>query len=188
MSLILDGSSGTTGNLANGDLQVNGVTVGKGGGTIATNTAIGTNTIRSNTVGSNNTAIGVSALYDNITGSGNVALGCAAGAQEMGSNKLYIANSTGTSADALIYGEFDNTGGLTGLVRINGRLELNTPYVPTSASDPGSVGQITIAATDIALSSAYNGMRIQITAGTGVGQVADILEVYLEEVKVEKLA
>ena len=39
----------------------------------------------------------------------------------------------------------------------------------------GGVGYITIAATDTALTDAYNGMRIQITGGTGVGQYANIL-------------
>jgi hypothetical protein len=39
----------------------------------------------------------------------------------------------------------------------------------------GTVGQMVIAATDTALTNAYNGMRIQLTAGTGVGQYANIL-------------
>jgi hypothetical protein len=39
----------------------------------------------------------------------------------------------------------------------------------------GDLVSATIAATDTALSNAYNGMRIQITAGTGVGQYANIL-------------
>jgi len=44
-----------------------------------------------------------------------------------------------------------------------------------NAAQGGDVGYITIAATDIALSTAYVGMRIQISAGTGVGQYANIL-------------
>jgi len=39
----------------------------------------------------------------------------------------------------------------------------------------GAVGTITIANSDTNLSSAYPGMRIQITAGTGVGQYANIV-------------
>jgi hypothetical protein len=51
-----------------------------------------------------------------------------------------------------------------------------TNYVTQSnASQTGDVGEITIANTDTALSSAYTGMRIQIVAGTGVGQFANIL-------------
>ena len=51
-----------------------------------------------------------------------------------------------------------------------------TSYVTSSnTSQGGAAGYITIAATDAALSNAYPGMRIQITAGTGVGQYANIL-------------
>ena len=51
-----------------------------------------------------------------------------------------------------------------------------TNYVTISnASQGGTTGNITIAATDLALTNAYNYMRIQVTAGTGVGQYANIL-------------
>jgi hypothetical protein len=39
----------------------------------------------------------------------------------------------------------------------------------------GPVGQFVISATDLALSNAYAGMRLQLTAGTGAGQYANIL-------------
>ena len=45
----------------------------------------------------------------------------------------------------------------------------------TNTAQGGGVGYITIAATDTALTSAYNGMRIQLLVGTGVGQYANIL-------------
>ena len=70
------------------------------------NVALGYNTLVSSISGNTNTAIGCSALASNISGSGNVALGHQAGYYETGSNKLYIANTAGTSADALIYGDF----------------------------------------------------------------------------------
>jgi len=51
-----------------------------------------------------------------------------------------------------------------------------TNYVSAqNAAQSGTEIEITIAATDQALTNAYNGMRIQITAGTGVGQYANIL-------------
>tara|TARA_R110000737_G_scaffold9791_7_gene25557 strand:- start:1426 stop:12609 length:11184 start_codon:yes stop_codon:yes gene_type:complete len=50
----------------------------------------------------------------------------------------------------------------------------------------GTVIQATIAATDTALLGAYNGMRIQITAGSGVGQYANILS-YNNGLKVAKV-
>ena len=51
-----------------------------------------------------------------------------------------------------------------------------TNYVSQSnAAQTGEDGEITIANTDTALSTAYTGMRVQIIAGTGVGQFANIL-------------
>ena len=45
----------------------------------------------------------------------------------------------------------------------------------SNTAQGGGVGYITIAATDTALTNAYNGMRIQILVGTAVGQYANIL-------------
>ena len=70
------------------------------------NTGVGYAALNDNT-GSLNTGIGESALSSNTTGFGNVALGYHAGRNEMGNNKLYIANS-GTD-NPLIYGEFNNS-------------------------------------------------------------------------------
>jgi predicted acyltransferase (DUF342 family) len=60
------------------DATINGLTVGKGKGSINTNTAIGTNTLlNNNTTGSAwyNTAIGFWSLYDNTSGKENTATG-----------------------------------------------------------------------------------------------------------------
>ena len=58
----------------NGDALISGLTVGKGAGAIASNTAIGTSALNLKTTGSNNTATGQSALRNNTTGAGNTAL------------------------------------------------------------------------------------------------------------------
>ena len=57
------------------DLTVNGITVGKGGGAIASNTANGYRALYSNTTGYENTANGYGALYYNTTGYFNTANG-----------------------------------------------------------------------------------------------------------------
>ncbi len=58
----------------------------------------------------------------------------------------------------------------------NGNDVGGTNYVNAlNAAQGGDRVSITIAATDIALSTAYVGMRIQITAGTGVGQYGNVL-------------
>ena len=45
----------------------------------------------------------------------------------------------------------------------------------SNVAQTGTVGTVTIANSDIQLSSAYIGMRIQLTGGTGVGQYANII-------------
>ena len=79
------------------------------------NIANGYQALCSNTTGSNNIAIGYNALLKNTTGSTNIAIGYNAGCCEIGSNKLYIANSS--TVNPLIYGDFSAK-----CVKINGNL------------------------------------------------------------------
>lgn len=53
------------------DLTINGVTVGKGGGAVSTNTAVGASALTTNSSGANNTAVGYQAGYSNTTGAAN---------------------------------------------------------------------------------------------------------------------
>ncbi len=84
-----------------------------------------------------NVLIGYEAGY-NVAGDANVFLGYKAGHEETGSNKLYIENTNADSANALIYGEFDNN-----LLAINGTLRVNdgtqaNGYVLTSDASGNS--------------------------------------------------
>jgi trimeric autotransporter adhesin len=89
-------------NLGAYDLQVNGVTVGRGKGNIVSNTANGVNALVYNTTGANNTATGLNALRANTTGYGNTA---------SGSSALY-QNTTGSNNTASGYAVlFQNTTG-----------------------------------------------------------------------------
>jgi trimeric autotransporter adhesin len=58
-----------------GDALVNGLTVGLGAGSVASNTAVGYQALDSNTTGSGNVANGLQALYSNTTGDNNTANG-----------------------------------------------------------------------------------------------------------------
>ena len=73
------------------DLTINGQTVGKGGGNVATNTAHGVSALQANTSGANNVSIGYQASYSNTTASEVVAIGKGA---------LYT-NSTGDTNTAV---------------------------------------------------------------------------------------
>jgi hypothetical protein len=57
------------------DANVHGLTIGRGNGSNATNTALGSDALYSNTNGDNNTASGNNALYSNMTGYKNTANG-----------------------------------------------------------------------------------------------------------------
>lgn len=121
------------------------------------NTAVGSHSLYNNYTGSGNVGVGYRTNYFNLNGnnntiigheagglgpppfynnkSGNIFLGYRSGFYEGGNNKLYIENSDSDSANALIYGEFDND-----LLSINGKLGIHTqtPSVPlhvTGGSD-----------------------------------------------------
>jgi len=82
------------------DANINGLTVGKGGGNNANNTAVGFESLLNNTTGFNNTAIGYQALKPNTTGFLNTAIG-------------YLALSSGTSASRNVAVGFGALAGLT---------------------------------------------------------------------------
>jgi hypothetical protein len=65
----------TTALTVTNDATINGVKVGEGGGSIATNTAVGASVLNANTTGANSVAVGASALAANTTGTNNTAVG-----------------------------------------------------------------------------------------------------------------
>jgi hypothetical protein len=92
--------SGAT--IGSGTFSVNGVSVGRGGGGISTNTAVGSEALAANTTGVQNTAIGQNAASSHTTGTGNVAVGRSALAANTTSN-----SNVAVGAAALV----SNTGG-----------------------------------------------------------------------------
>jgi len=59
----------------NADATMNGVSVGRGSGNVATNTVVGYQTLKNNTTGIQNVALGYIALTNNVSGSRNTAIG-----------------------------------------------------------------------------------------------------------------
>jgi len=87
------------------DLTVYGLTVGRGGGAIASNTAAGASALGSNTTGSNNVAVGQNALLNNITGTQNTATGASALGSNTGSQNTafgYRAATATTSGNYIV--------------------------------------------------------------------------------------
>ena len=76
-----------------GDAKVNTLTVGLGGGAVATNTVVGYQAFNANTTGANGTAVGYQAGYATTTSSNNTALG----------TQALFTNISGPSATAIGY-------------------------------------------------------------------------------------
>ena len=69
------GNASVTDVITRGNLTVNFINVGKGGGNVGTNVAFGTIALTSNTTGGSNTAIGHRTLTSNLKGGDNTAIG-----------------------------------------------------------------------------------------------------------------
>ena len=102
MTVVVDGTSGITTNsgtvVSTTDATLNGLTVGKGGGAVATNTAVGFQAGQSNTAGTNATFIGYQA-GKSATGNYNTILGSNAfgGAGGAGTDNTIIGYSAGAN-------------------------------------------------------------------------------------------
>jgi len=111
--------NGTALTLAN-DASISGLTVGKGGGAVSNNTALGSGVLSVNTSGASNTGVGINALNVNTTGSQNNSVGQGSlGANTTGSansafgHQALNANTTATNNVAVGYqaGYSNQTGG-----------------------------------------------------------------------------
>jgi hypothetical protein len=91
--------NGTSLTLAN-DASISGLTVGKGGGSVGSNTAVGANVLATNSSGTGNSGFGINALTANTTGIQNTSIG---------TNSL-VTNTTGGANAALGWGAlYSNT-------------------------------------------------------------------------------
>jgi hypothetical protein len=128
--------TGATGavNLGAYDLRVNGLTVGLGGGAVSGNTAIGYQSLYSNTTGYNNTAVGGSALDINKTGYNNTAIGYGAN-----TNLDYHYNATAIGYGAIVTASNRIQLGNTNVtsVKTNGKLISGTVTYPNTDGTNG---------------------------------------------------
>ena len=105
--------NGTTVTMAN-DASISGLTVGKGGGAVATNTAVGSNCLAANSSGAgynasfglnalgsfnttgntNNSAFGASSLASVVTGTDNTGIGAGAGSSATGSFNTAVGSKS----------------------------------------------------------------------------------------------
>ena len=89
--------TGATGavNLGAYDLTVHSIQIGRGAGSIATNTRVGTSALNANTTGTENTSIGYSTLLNNTIGGSNSVLGYGSmSSNTSGTSNVAIGNTT----------------------------------------------------------------------------------------------
>jgi hypothetical protein len=108
------------------DLTINGLTVGKGGGAVSTNTAVGASALNATATGGANTAIGQTALNVTTSGANNTGIGVAS----------LLNNTTGATNSAVGVSSLrNNTSGASNVAFGVSALESNT-----TASNNTAVG------------------------------------------------
>ena len=111
---------------ATSDATISGLTVGKGAGAVATNTAVGASALAANTTGDRNAAFGNNALFSNQGGQYNVGLG----------DRTAYSNTSGSNLIAIGSAAlYSNTTGANNVAIGRSALESNT-----TASNNTAVG------------------------------------------------
>ena len=147
MAVVIDGTTGISPVTASGtSASVDGMTVGRGGGEVSTNTAVGASALNSNTTGSNQTAVGYQAGYTNTTGGNFSAFGGQAGYTYNSTTENWGSAFVGFRAGQLTTSGNDNAfvGGFAGKNNTTGSYNVSlgsaSLYSNTTASNNTAVG------------------------------------------------
>jgi trimeric autotransporter adhesin len=139
-----------------GAATIEGLTVGKGAGAVATNTAVGASALAVNTSGATNTAIGESSLFSTTTGAGNTAVGY----------RTLYTNVSGTENTAQGYAAlYYNTG------NTNSAYGYQALFNNTTASNNTAVGFQAGYSNTTGAQSVFVGQSAGYTNTTGTQQV-----------------
>ena len=193
----------TTGNMAGvgtltatGAGSIEGLTVGRGAGAVATNTAVGASALAANTSGFENTALGNGSLQSNTTGSSNVGFGYQAGYTNQtgiqntsvghqagflntASSNLFFGiaagynNTTATSVSYLGFqaGYYQQTGGFNTALGFNALSGSSTPANNTGQFNisigSNTLGSNTSGSGNVALG--HGALYVNTSGGTNVG-------------------
>lgn len=98
--LLINTTSAVSGSrlvVASADATVYGIRIGRGAGSVATNTVVGSGALNANTTGSSNAAFGYQAASLNQTGTGNTMVGSQAGYNSIGTGNTYVGRQAGFS-------------------------------------------------------------------------------------------
>jgi hypothetical protein len=147
------------------DLRVNTLTIGKGGGNKAQNTAVGFQAILSNTTGDSITASGYQSLYSNTTGGNNTANGYQA----------LFSNTTGEANTAIgAYSLYLNTTGTVNTAIGQAALSNNTTGFANTAIGQSSMSTNTTGSNNVAIGqfSLANNTTVSSSVAIGINSLA----------------
>jgi hypothetical protein len=157
------------------DANINGLTVGKGGGSVANNTVFGSGALAANTTGDFNVAIGVSALAANTTSIASVGVGALA----LQKNTTGVNTAIGGSALNNVTTGTENTAvGRSALQTLNATISGNTAvgHLAANATTTGtqivSVGAYSLNANTTGKNSTSIGYGSLGDQSTGNGNTA----------------
>jgi hypothetical protein len=156
-----------SGNLATSqDASINSVIIGRGSGNVSTNTALGYQSLQSNTTGEYNTAIGYQSLQNNIDGYFNTALGY----------QSLQANTTGDYNTAIgMYSLLNNTYGQYNTALGKKSLQSNTTGSYNTSLGYQSLQENTTGDYNVALGNRSLLSNINGTNNTAIGNESDVL-------------
>jgi hypothetical protein len=147
-----------TGGTVTGSVTIQGLTVGKGAGSVATNTAVGASALAANTTGGNNTAVGYQAMYSNTTGTQNVAVGKES--QKLNTTGFYNNSIGAFSLAANTTGNYNNAMGRQALT------------ANTTGSNNTAIGQEALTSSTTASNNTAVGYQAGLAATTGTYNTA----------------
>jgi hypothetical protein len=146
------------------DLTVYGLTVGRGGGAVSTNTAVGASALAANTTGAVNVAVGYQAAYTNSTGTGLVAIGRLAGyTYNTNGTDIYGSTFVGTSSG------YSTTSGIINTAIGGGSLQNNTTGSYNFAGGAAALFSNTTASYNTAVGYAALYLNTTGTANVAIG-------------------
>ena len=153
------GSGGGVGGSSATDISVNTLTVGRGPGDVATNSAFGYQALLANTTGANNTAIGYQAGDANTTGSNNTYLGAYADATgaTFSSSTAIGANARITASNQIVLGTSMET------INVPGKLSINSDSSFNGNIDISGVLSVTSTISTSVKNTTINNYNVAVT-------------------------